>query len=153
MKRYWRISFACFCSLLLVAGAVFARPAGQVQQVSEPELEVDIIGDVDGTNPAPQKALQDTVWIADWTFDTGAPCSETGWTHVDNHVLNDGIEYWHMETGFASAAGIAGNSWAVGYHNNACCTDSDGYDNDWYQALRLTYTGNANISLDFMVDS
>lgn len=153
MKRYWRISFACFCSLLLVAGAVFARPASQVQQVSEPDVEVDIVGDVDGTNPAPQKALQDTVWIADWTFDTGAPCSEAGWTHVDNHILNDGIEYWHMETGFTSAAGIAGNSWAVGYHNNQCCTDTDGYDNDWYQALRLTYVGAATISLDYMVDS
>ncbi|HZM15666.1 MAG TPA: hypothetical protein VFE28_06660, partial [Candidatus Krumholzibacteria bacterium] len=126
--------------------------------MSEPEVEVDLIGDVDGTNPAPQKALQDTVWIADWTFDTGAPCSEAGWTHVDNHILNDGVQYWHLETGFTTATGMAGNSFAVGYHGNVCCTDSDGYDNDWYQGIRITYTdvggaGTPTLSLDYIVDS
>jgi len=153
MKRYFGISFACFCSLLLVTGIAFARPAGQVQQIAEPELESGVIGDVDGLNPAPQKVLQDTVWIADWSFDTGAPCSETGWTHVDNHILNDGSNYWHIETGFVTATGMTGNSAAVGYHNNNCCEDVDGYDNDWYQAIRMTYTGAATLSLDYIVDS
>ena len=135
-----------------------ARPASQVQELAEPEVEVDLVGDVDGTNPLPQKALQDTIWIADWTHDTGAPCSEAGWTHVDNHILNDGVEFWHIETGFTTATGMAGNSFAVGYHGNFCCVDSDGYDNGWYQGIRIHYTDvdgakTPTLSLDYIVDS
>jgi len=158
MKRYWRISIACLCSLLLVAGAVFARPVDKLQQVSEPDVEVDVVGDVDGTNPAPQKALQDTTWIADWSFDTGAPCSEAGWVHVDNHILNDGVNWWHSHLAAdfpAQTTGMTGNVYAVGYHNNLCCDNSSGYMTDWYQGYRATYTGGsgATISLDWIVDS
>ncbi len=153
MKRYSGISFACLCSLLLAAGIVFAHSAADRQQIAVPQFEPGVVGDVDGVNPSPQKALQDTVWIADWSFDTGAPCSEAGWTHVDNHILNDGANYWHIETGFTTPSGVTGKSAAVGYHGNVCCTDADGYDNDWYQAIRITYTGAATISLDYIVDS
>ena len=147
-----------FGSVLLVAGTAWGRPSGPAQELAEPEIEVDLVGDVDGTNPLPQKALQDTIWIAEWTFDTGAPCSETGWTHVDNHILNDGVQFWHIETGFTTATGMAGNSFAVGYHANVCCADSDGYDNNWYQGVRITYTdvagaGTPTLSLDYIVDS
>ena len=147
-----------FCLLLLVAGTALARPAGQAQQVSAPDVEVDLVGDVDGTNPLPQKALQDTIWIADWSFDHGASCTEAGWTHVDNHIRNDGVQYWHIETGFTTATGMTGNSFAVGYHGNVCCVDADGYDNDWYQGVRITYTdvggaGTPTLSLDYIVDS
>jgi hypothetical protein len=67
MKRYLGISFACFCSVLLVAGVVYARPVKQINEFAEPQVEVDIIGDVEGTMPAPQKVLQDTTWIAETT--------------------------------------------------------------------------------------
>ena len=59
------VSQLCFCIAALVAGTAWARPSDPPPEVSEPEVEVDLIGDVDGTNPAPQKALQDTVWLAD----------------------------------------------------------------------------------------
>ena len=148
-----------FLCLALVAGAALARPASRVQRLATPNVEVDRVGDVDGTNPAPQKALQDTVWIANWDFDSGfSSCSGTGWTHVDNHILNDGANYWHIETGFNTATGMAGNSFAVGYHANVCCVDADGYDNNWYQAIRIPYAdvggaAHPTVSLDYIVDS
>jgi hypothetical protein len=139
--------------ILLGAAVAMARPAVQVHEIAAPEVEQDLVGDVDGTQPASQKALQDTVWIADWTFDAGAACDETGWIHADNHILNDGSNDWHIETGFTTPAGIAGMSAAVGYHDNVCCAGPDGYANDWYQAIRITYTGAATISLDYIVDT
>ena len=128
-------------------------------RVSEPEVEVDRVGDVDGTAPEPQKAMQDTVWIADWNFDVGfSSCNGTGWTHVDNHILNDGVSYWHIETGYETAAGMTGKSFAVGYHGSVCCADADGYDNNWYQGIRIPYTDrggplNPTVSLDYIVNS
>jgi hypothetical protein len=77
MKRYLGISFAAFCSLLLVAGFAMAKPT-QTHQVSEGELgESMVVGDVDGTAPVAAKALQDTVWIADWSFDGGSGCTSS----------------------------------------------------------------------------
>jgi len=78
MQRHWSLLISSLVSVLLLAELVVARPQHPAQELAEPEIEVDVIGDVDGTNPAPQKALQDTTWIADWSFDTGAPCSEAG---------------------------------------------------------------------------
>ncbi len=74
----------------MFASSVCARPAGLRHEIAEPGAYVDILGDPEGTEPAPQKALQDTVWIAEWDFDFGFPCTDAGWLRVDNHVLNDG---------------------------------------------------------------
>ena len=134
MQRHWSLVGSSLASLLLLAEPVLARPP--VHEIAEPEIDVDVIGDVDGTNPAPQKALQDTTWIADWSFDIGAPCSEAGWEHEDGHILNDGSLYWHIETGLVTTTGVTGNSFAVGFHDNVCCVGPDGYANDWYQAIR-----------------
>ena len=153
MKRYLGISFACFCSLLLVTAVASAKPATQVHQISEPQIDIDIIGDVDGTNPAPQKVLQDTVWIAEWTFDTGAPCDFSGWEKVDAYVANDGVTYWDIDATFGGVGAIAGDAAALGYENDLCCDEPNGYDNDWYHAIRIEYTGAADISFDYMVDS
>ncbi len=153
MQRHWGFVCSSLASLSLFAGLVLARPQDPAHEIVEPEAEVDVVGDVDGTSPAPQKALQDTTWIADWSFDTGAPCDETDWEHVDGYILNDGISYWHIETEFTTTTGMAGNSLAVGYHDNACCAGADGYANDWYQGIRAEYTGAATVSLDFIVDS
>ncbi len=153
MSNLCKWILACGLGWVCAPGAAFARPAALVHEWTAPEVEPDLVGDLEGTDPAPQKVLQDTVWIADWTHDVGSSCSKAGWTHVDNHVLNDGSNYWHIEASFSSAAGIAGKAAAVGYHGVACCADPDGYANDWYQAIRITYTGNASLSLDFIVDS
>ncbi len=149
MTRVWILG--CLAALV-VATTGSARPP-IAQEVSEPEVEFDRVGDEGRIHTPPQKVLQDTVWIADWTFDPGGPCSAAGWVHVDNHILNDGANYWHIESTFTSPAGIAGNSAAVGYHGNLCCVQPDGYANDWYQAIRMEYSGTATLSIDYMVDS
>jgi DNA repair protein RecO (recombination protein O) len=92
MKRYLGISFVTFCSCLLLAGVVFAKPINQeMQQVAPDGNQGDLVGDVDGTLPVAGKVLQDTVWIADWSFD-GASCNSTGWTKLDNRILNRRLE-------------------------------------------------------------
>ncbi len=97
-------------------------------------------------------ANADTVWFAAWEF--GNPtCDASGWTASDNRILNDGSIHWHMESTFDGQGAIAGQAAAVGYHDNACCVTPNGYDNDWYQAIRLTYTGAATLSFDYLVDS
>ena len=90
MKRYLGISFVTFCGALLFAGAVVAKPTQQYHFASEVG-EVDAVGDVDGTAPAPSKVLQDTIWIADWSFDSGATCVSTGWVKVDNRILGGAL--------------------------------------------------------------
>ncbi|UCE01514.1 MAG: T9SS type A sorting domain-containing protein [Candidatus Latescibacterota bacterium] len=153
MKRYLGISFACFCSVLLVAGVVYGRSVKQLHEFAEPQVDVDRVGDIEGTMPAPQKVLQDTIWIADWTFDEGGDCVDTGWTHVDNHILNDGVEYWDVTLDFDGDGGITGDAAALGYQNNPCCEEPNGYDNNWYQAIVILYNGAGDLSLDYIVDS
>lgn len=65
MKTYGRILFACLCGLLLAATSSQAKPKGEYHQIKVHAEPIDTVGDVDGTYPAPRKALQDTVWIAD----------------------------------------------------------------------------------------
>ncbi len=149
----WCATLATLACLLFAAPLAFAGQNPRLSELAEPEGEVDVVGDVEGSDPAPGKALQDTTWIVSWPFDTGTSCVPSGWTVADNRVLNDGIVYWHIETGYSSSAGIAGKSAAVGAHNNGCCIEVDGYDNDWYQAIRAQYTGSATLSLDYMVDT
>ena len=150
---FFVLSFCLVVPPLPWVGDAEARPPSQPPELAPSAEEEDLVGDVDGTQTAPQKALQDTIWIADWSFDTGSPCSAAGWTHVDNHVLNDVVVYWHMEGGLSGAGGIMGTAAAVGTHGNLCCSVPDGYDNDWYQAIRLLYTGAATLSFDYRVDS
>ena len=113
------LSFAC---------PTAARPASPAHELSETAVEIDVVGNVEGA--AAQKILQDTIWIASWSFDTGTPCDDTGWIKVDNRILNDGAVYWHIESNFAGTGGIVGQAAAVGYHGNHCCVQH-GYDGDW----------------------
>ena len=46
-----------------------------------------------------------------------------------------------------------GETRTVGYNGSNCCVEPDGYDNDWYQAIRLQYTGSATLSFDCLLDS
>jgi hypothetical protein len=126
---------AVLCTLFCWIGDVAARPAGQLHELAEPMIDVDIVGNRDGRLPAPQKALQDTIWIADWTFDSGGECVDTGWTHVDNSVRNDGTVWWDVVADFDGNGGILGNAAALGYQNNPCCEEPNGYDNRVRQRL------------------
>src|SRR5262245_43604533 len=153
LQRYVRVSSACVGIVLLLGSVAAARPTGQRHQVADPTPYVDIVGDVEGTEPAPSKALSDTVWIADWDFDGGFPCVDAGWTRVDNHILHDGIQYWTVNSGFTGVGGITGNAAGLGYVNNLCCAEPAGYDNDWYQAIRITYSGAGFVSFNYLLDS
>ncbi len=149
-KLGFRLLWCCLVFGFLPTGAAFAKTN---HQLAIPEVEVDVVGDRDGTFPMPQKALQDTVWIADWSFDTGGPCISPGWTLADNRILNDGAVHWRVAIDQAGTGGIVGNSAILGYEGNLCCSLPDGYDNDWYQAIRMTYTGSATLSFDYLLDS
>lgn len=151
MKRYVGISFACLCSMLLIAGAAWAKPVQELQEYAPAKTEVDMVGDVDGTLPAPQKVLQDTVWIADWTYDEGG-CNETGWYEFDNRIPNNGIAYWDITTDYNLTGGIVNNAAACRDHN-LCWDDVDGYCNGWHQGIVHTYQGDGYLSFDYLVDS
>ncbi len=138
---------------VLTVATAGARPSRQLLELVEPELEPDIVGDVDGSNPSPRKVLQDTVWIATWSFDTGAPCDDSGWTKTDNRILNDGMNYWGVVSNHDGSGGISGNAAGLGYVAQTCCVDANGYGNDWYQGLRITYSGPASLSFDYLLDS
>ena len=135
----------CGAAGLLVSDLTSANGARRVElQLESPTLEPEL--------QRTSAANADTVWFAAWEF--GNPtCDAAGWTASDNRILNDGAIHWHMETTFDGQGGIAGQAAAVGYHDDACCDTPNGYDNDWYQAIRLTYTGAATLSFDYLVDS
>jgi len=145
MKRYLGISFAAFCGALLFAGAVVAKPTQQYHLASEVG-EVDAVGDVDGTAPAPSKVLQDTVWIADWSFDSGAVCVSTGWVKVDNRILG-GAHYWVVDNRFAGLGGVIVSKSAI-LSKHDLCWARDGYGNDWDMSIKLKYAG-AGATLTF----
>jgi hypothetical protein len=93
-------------------------------------------GDTFAMPGLPQRALQDTVWIADWSFD-GAGCVSTAWTKYDNRILNDGSNYWSVNSNFSGAGSIAGNAAVLAKHDLAWARD--GYGNDWdYSVIRST---------------
>jgi hypothetical protein len=149
MKRYLGISFATFCSLLLVAGAVLAKP------VPQRYIEVDngplTVGDVDGTMPAPSKVLADSTWVADWDFETGGSCVTDGWTKVDYRILDDGTNYWSTNTNFAGVGGIANKAAVLG--KNDLSWINDGYGSDWDYSIVLKYRGASTLTFDFLSDS
>jgi len=70
MKTRIAASLAALCAAMLFTSIVAAKPAQQHHLVNETG-EVDAVGDIDGTGPAPSKVLGDTIWVADWTFDAG----------------------------------------------------------------------------------
>jgi hypothetical protein len=111
----------------------------------------DIVGVRLGESRAPAKASVDTLWIADWGFDDGAPCSDSGWERVDEYERNDGSVYWEVTDEFASVGGITGRAASAGLRD-ACCIEN-GYDNDWYQAIRVEYSGAGALLFDYLIDS
>jgi hypothetical protein len=120
-------------------------------ELSEPQTEYDLVGLQQGHKPA--KALQDTVWIADWSFDTAAPCDDSGWEKVDNHIQVSTEIYWQVEPTFGGVGGIQNQAATARYIGDPCCSDPDGYDNKWYQAIRIAYSGAATLDATYLLDS
>ena len=104
MKRASWMSFGRIAlALLLLRAQRVARPTAVPQRSSPDDIgESALVGDVDGTQPqCPRRRSSDTIWIADWTFDApDGGCDDTGWTKIDNRILNDGSNYWRIGTEF-----------------------------------------------------
>jgi len=149
MKRYLGISFALLCSLLLIANVAFAKST-ESKSFSVIEDASDL-GD-DASTPVAGKVLQDTVWIADWSFDPG--CTSTGWVKFDERIFNDGSNYWGVTTDYAGAGTgtITTNGAALRRHN--LCWAGDGYDNGWDYSIVLAYSGStATLAFKYIGDS
>ena len=138
--------------LLLAGSAPGVGAVGKSKQSISPiKTESGLVGDVDGTEAVPSKALQDTVWIADWTFDSGAACTSTGWGRHDLRILNNGTNYWVVNNSFADSFGISGNAVMLRGHN--ICWSRDGYPNDADYSIILKYRGPATISFRYLSDT
>jgi hypothetical protein len=117
-----------------------AKPADQPHEIVTPDVDVGSGWE----SESPQKTLADTLWIASWSFDASTGhCTDTGWQKVDNYIRNDGSLYWSVGAEFGGVGGINGKAATLGYSNNVCCAQISGYDNDWYQGIRLHYSGSA----------
>jgi hypothetical protein len=136
--------------LLLVAGMAMAKPSNQLHSLAPAQQHVDIVGNVEGTAPTVSKAAADTTWIATWDFEG---CDDTGWVRSDFRVLNDGSVYWYVDNAYAGLANISGNGAVLSGHDICWGDYPDGYDNDWYQGICITYTGDQQIAFDYVVDS
>jgi hypothetical protein len=148
-----------------------ARPAQTPHEWTPVESDVDVVGDV---RPAVSKAVPDTIWIADWSFDPG--CTNAfnddssageqvpGWFRSDLRILNDGNVYWHVRDSFDGAlvdtlaagpgddAFISGNA-AVLTNHDLCWAIPDGYGTLWYQAVRIRYVGDSELTFDVLLDT
>jgi hypothetical protein len=151
MRLFAITLLACMCCMALVASTVQAKPSASVE-FTLPSFEPEVIGDVEGTMSPTHKVLQDTVWIADWSFD-GATCDESGWIKQDLHILNDGQINWNVSDVFDQTGGIFGSAAVLGYSGDVCCIETSGYSNEWYQAIRITYSGAGSLSFDYLLDS
>jgi hypothetical protein len=146
----WRLTFlAAIVGLLAPESAT--RPIRH--EFSEIVVDVDMVGDPSWPGRTHAKTAFDTVWIVDWTFDAAGPCDDSGWQAIDNRILNDGAVHWRVESDFAGTGNIVGNGAVVGYQDNLCCEEPGGYDNNWYQAIRIQYEGAGVLSFDYVVDS
>ncbi len=156
--------------LVLASNAWMARPASALvarAKTTRPGSTVDIDEPTKpepGVNPfppdRPAKALQDTVWIADWSVDSGASCTTTGWVKFDNRVLFDGSNYWVVDNRFdglgADSVRVSGyiNGKAAVLSRHNLCWARDGYGNSWDYSVILKYAGaSATLSFDKGSDS
>lgn len=134
------------CSWMAMVSMVSAAPLYLPQQTEAHEDRDPRIA------APPTKASQDTIWIADWTFDSGGTCDDTGWTRIDNRIQADGIIPWQVNTTFHGTGNIVDDAAVVGRHD-LCWVIPDGYGNNENSAIRMEYTGDTFLSFDFLVDS
>ena len=131
--------------LVVAAGpaVIHAVTAQDALHVTAPDVgEVDAVGEI-GADGLPQKAMQDTVWIADWSFDSPSGCTSAGWVVWDNHILNihNDSEFWHIDNRFAGTGPIVGRAAVLSKHD--LCWGNDGYGNDNDFSIILKYSGSS----------
>ena len=133
-----------------IASTAAARDPMKVYVADPISIDID-----EPTKPRPGKgvpgdpveAFQDTVWIADWAFDAGGVCVSTGWSKIDNRILNHGENYWAVDNRFDGLGGlITGKAAILAKHD--LCWARDGYGNDWDFSIILRYSG-AGATLGF----
>jgi hypothetical protein len=145
------VAFVALVASLSSDSALAAPPTEPNQFVAE-STDEDLVS---FSSPAPaSKALQDTVWIADWTFDApGGGCTEEGWFKWDNRILNvnDDDEFWQV--GNPGIGGcIVSNAAFLSHHD--ICWVRDGYGNDLDFSIVLKYGGSAaTLDFDQMTDA
>jgi len=155
----WLLAFLFGVGAIPVA--LWAAPAKNSVQELSPGVTVDIdepskpFGkpgepDADGI-PRAGNVLQDTIWIADWSFEG---CSSTGWVHYDGRILNDGSNYWSVSTDFAGGGGGIITNRAAVLRKHDLCWSQDGYGNAWDYSIILKYSGAiATLSFGYLADS
>jgi hypothetical protein len=133
------------------ASPAVAAPAPPAEIAAE-STDEDLVS---RSTPSVSKALQDTVWIAEWSFDApGGGCTEAGWVKWDNRILNvhEDSEFWHVDNRFDGFGPISGRAAILSHHN--LCWDQDGYGNNNDFSIILKYSGStATLAFDKVSDS
>jgi len=98
------------------------------------------------------KVLQDTIWIADWSFDEN--CELGGWIRYDERILNDGSNYWAVTTDYAGSGSGTITSKGAALRRHNLCWATDGYGNNWDYSIILKYSGStATLAFKYIGDS
>ena len=137
----------------LLAALAFAAQAAPAHQEPPTVTEIETLESTSA--PVAGKVLQDTIWIADWTFDAAdGSCDDTGWVRYDARIVNDGTNYWGVTTDYAGAGGGRIDNAAAALRKHDLCWGSDGYGNNWDYSIILKYAGStATLAFKFISDS
>ncbi len=143
-RRHYPPAAVLWLALPLVAhGAAPRQTLAPEAQLTHPATAAD---------PSPvATTADDTLWIADWHFDSGGCTDAAGWTGYDNRVLNDGSNYWSVSASFAGTGSITSNAAVLRKHDLSWARD--GYGNNWDYSIVLKYMGASTLSFDFLSDT
>ena len=138
--------------LVLAASTAWSAPASERPAFAPVEEMLDVNAPI---APVAGKVLQDTTWIADWSFDTpGGDCTDAGWVKYDNRVLNDGSNYWSVSTDYAGAGGGTITNFAAVLRKQDFCSGNCAYDDNWDYSIVLQYSGlSATLAFKFVADT
>jgi len=171
MKKVLCRSLVLALGMALVASAASAKRGGGYADSQRESLTNGVrVGPADQTleNAQFAGAALTTTTLYTQNFDSGASCTEAGWTKVDG--TSQIAVFWHIEN-FAGANVTAGDSLTVlnGTQSLWCGTRAattgltcgyltlPGYGNNWNQSWRtktcLTLTGNLDVSFQMETDS
>ena len=150
------------CFTRFSAGAVLLAAVAFAAQAAPAPADLPRYTPVDApdiyspsTTPVASKVYQDTIWIADWSFDLpGGGCTDDGWVKWDLHVYNDGSNYWQVSTDYSgTGGGRITNAAAVLRKHDLCWVAPDGYGNYWDYSIILDYEGSsATLSCELVAD-